>query len=218
MLHQRLRLSLEPLREVERAKWQSAYLLNQFPFLGVRAPILRNAARAEFRAYTSVDWRKSTLLLWEQPEREFQYAAIEWALKHKKQWVEADLSLFEGLIRTKSWWDTVDTLAPHIIGPMVQRFPQLLAQMDAWMASDHLWLRRASILFQLRYKKKTDAERLFRTCEALGQEKEFFIRKAIGWALREYSKTDREAVRAFLDRSQLSSLSVREASKYLHNK
>ena len=120
------------------------------------------------------------------------------------------------LIVTKSWWDTVDALAAHVVGVMVARQPVLLSTMDEWVVSDELWLIRTAILHQLRYKSQTDTERLFRYCAQHAGHKDFFIRKAIGWALREYARTDPDAVRRFVKtQSALSGLSVREALKHL---
>ncbi len=215
MLPQLLRSSLETLRDEKAASWQAAYLLHQFPFLGVRTPILRKALRRFYKTHPFIDWRQDLETLWNQPEREFHYAAIELALYHKKEWVEADIALFERMIRSNSWWDTVDTIAPHLMGPLLQRFPNLISHIDQWIESDHLWLRRSSIIFQLRYKEKTDEKRLFRTCQTLAHEKEFFIRKAIGWALREYGKREGEAVKRFVEKTPLSPLSRREALKHL---
>jgi 3-methyladenine DNA glycosylase AlkD len=119
------------------------------------------------------------------------------------------------LVVSKSWWDTVDTLAAHTAGPLVAAHPGLLSTMDAWITDEHMWLVRTAILHQLTYKTRTDAGRLFRYCAAQASHRDFFIRKAIGWALREYSRTDPTAVRSFVDshRDTLSPLSVREALK-----
>ncbi len=121
------------------------------------------------------------------------------------------------LITTKSWWDTVDTLAAHTVGPLVAAHPELADTMDAWVGDENMWLSRTAILHQLRYKERTDAERLFRYCTARAGHKDFFIRKAVGWALREYAYTDPDGVRAYISehRDNLSPLSVREASKHL---
>src|SRR5262249_25589456 len=121
------------------------------------------------------------------------------------------------LITTKSWWDTVDTLASDTVGPMVRNHPELLSTMDEWVRDDNLWIARTAILHQLSYKEDTDADRLFRYCLAQAGHRDFFIRKAIGWALRQYAHTNPEAVRAFLagHGDLLSPLSVREAGKHL---
>lgn len=117
------------------------------------------------------------------------------------------------LITTVPWWDTVDLLAAHVVGPLVAADPALAATMDAWIDDDDLWVARAALLHQLRFKADTDTERLFGYCLRRSGHPDFFIRKAIGWALREYAKTDPDAVRDFLVREQrrLAPLSVREA-------
>jgi 3-methyladenine DNA glycosylase AlkD len=136
--------------------------------------------------------------------------------KHAKKAKKTDIDVFESLITTKSWWDTVDYLASHTMGDHLARHPELIPEYtERWITSDDLWLRRTAILYQLRYKQKTDAGRLFEYISRCKDEKEFFIRKAIGWALREYSKTDEQSVREFVAVSRLSPLSEREALKYV---
>ena len=124
------------------------------------------------------------------------------------------------LVTTKSWWDTVDSLASHTVGRLVRTHPELVAVMDEWIGSDDIWLARTALLHQLTWKNDTDAERLFAYCLRRASEKEFFIRKAIGWALREYSKTDEAAVRAFVaeHRATLSGLSRTEALRWLERR
>jgi 3-methyladenine DNA glycosylase AlkD len=121
-------------------------------------------------------------------------------------------------IITRSWWDTVDALATGVVGPLVLRNPELASVMDEWLASANIWLARTAILHQLRYREHTDSERLFSYCLARSADTEFFIRKAIGWALREYSKTDASAVRQFVAENEhnLSGLSKREALLWLN--
>jgi 3-methyladenine DNA glycosylase AlkD len=121
------------------------------------------------------------------------------------------------LVTTKSWWDTVDSLAKNGAGGLVLRYPELAGTMDRWVESENMWLRRTAILHQLGFKERTGADRLFRYCELRAHEQEFFIRKAIGWALREYSKVDADAVRRFVadHDAALSGLSKREALLWL---
>lgn len=122
----------------------------------------------------------------------------------------------EKLITTKSWWDTVDVLAPHPVGKIAQETPSVIDErIEGWAYGDHLWLRRSSILYQLRYKEETDKTRLYRYIVANAESQEFFIQKAIGWALREYSKTNPQSVREFINENKLPKLSIREGSKYI---
>jgi 3-methyladenine DNA glycosylase AlkD len=127
------------------------------------------------------------------------------------------LPLARELITCKSWWDTVDTLATNVIGPLVRRFPELAGEMDRWIEDANMWLRRSAILRQLKYGADTDGSRLFDYVERTMADQDFFIRKAIGRALRQFAKTDPDRVRACVSANQrsLSPLSVREATKYL---
>jgi len=127
------------------------------------------------------------------------------------------LAVARTLITTKSWWDTVDALATRFVGDLVRRHPALVATMDDWSAEPDLWLVRTAILHQLHYGPATDTERLFAYCSRQAGHPDFFVRKAIGWALRHYARTDPDAVRQFVaaHASRLSPLSVREATKHL---
>jgi len=122
----------------------------------------------------------------------------------------------EQLIVQKSWWDTVDGLASWIIGTYFQLYPQTVVGVtEKWMNSGNMWLQRTSLIFQLKYKKNTDTQLLSNYILRLADRKEFFIRKAIGWVLREYSKTNKQWVKNFIQTNKLSALSYREASKYV---
>jgi 3-methyladenine DNA glycosylase AlkD len=151
--------------------------------------------------------------LWALPEREFQYAALDLLARAAPALTADALQAVETLIVTKSWWDTVDALASGVVGRIVLAHPATAATMDRWLDHESMWLRRSAILHQLKWKERTDQERLFRYCLARADENEFFIRKAIGWALRQYSWTNPEAVRAFVAAhdGELSGLSKREA-------
>jgi len=191
---------------------QSRYLRGQFPFLGIPTPTARKITRTFFRQNRPEDWRKTVKMLWSHPERELHYAALDCARLHCGE--PADLTLYKELITSHSWWDTVDTIAPHLVGNLLLRHPELTVKIDAWIDSDNLWLRRSSLIYSLYWKQKTDSARLFATCTKLSGDPDFFIRKAIGWALRSYSKTNPSAVRAYLSQARLSPLSAREGGKY----
>lgn len=199
---------------------QSAYMRNLFPFLGITKPQREIIEKEIFKKTKLQDLaalQKTLLELWQQDHREFHYTAVCLAQRHRKILTPEILPTLEAMIRAKSWWDTVDTIAPNLVGHLVKTHPHLTDAMDRWIEDPYLWIRRAALLFQLRWKQDTDEERLFAYCQKTLHEKDFFIRKAIGWVLREYSKTNPSAVKKFLSfhQSRLSNLSLREASRYL---
>jgi len=156
------------------------------------------------------------LLLWDLPHREYQKAALDILENVKKTLLPTDMEWLEKLIVTKSWWDTVDALAPNIMGYLFQTFPELIQQYpENWIESDNIWLQRSAILFQLKYKLETDDELLFRYILRRADSNEFFVQKAIGWVLREYAKTEPEKIRTFVEQHELKALSRREALKHL---
>jgi 3-methyladenine DNA glycosylase AlkD len=196
-----------------------AYMRNAFPFLGLRSQQRRDLSRRVLTGLprpTEADLRAIALACWELPEREYQYFAVDWLVAHPSACGPGFLSTAEILITTKSWWDTVDALASNVVGTIVARHPAAVATMDRWLTDENLWLIRTALLHQLRYKRDTDQERLFRYCAARADHPDFFIRKAIGWALREYAKTEPQAVHGFVASTPtLAPLSVREAVKNL---
>lgn len=207
-------------REPEFASWQTAYMRDQFVFFGVRKPRLLEIVGPLIREFPCADeaeLQERIELLWAQREREFHYTALALAKKHLRLATPKFLTTFEMMVRTHSWWDTVDEIAAHLIGGLVKRHPELREHLDSWLDDSDLWIRRTGIIYQLRWKDTTDVERLFAACLKLSHEKEFFIRKAIGWSLREYAKAAPEAVKNFLHShgAKLPSLSLREARKHL---
>jgi 3-methyladenine DNA glycosylase AlkD len=209
----------EAHRNPEKAAGMTAYMKNLFPYLGIQTPdreTINKTFWATIRPLVSEDWLiQSALLLWEKDDREYQYAALNLLIRYVKSLSPTAMPAIERLIIHKSWWDTVDAIASRIVGNLVFRFPALLSTMNQYSIHENLWLRRTAILHQLSYKQSTDSERLFRYCTLNADSKEFFIQKAIGWALREYSKTNGEAVINYvrLNRDQLSNLSKREGLK-----
>jgi 3-methyladenine DNA glycosylase AlkD len=207
-------------RDPQRAEPMTAYMRDQFPFLGIPAPAQRALARQVLTGVGrpgEADLRAVALGCWALPEREYQYFACDWLRRHARICSAGFIEVAGRLIVTKPWWDTVDVLAAHLVGPLVASHPALLSTMDAWSAEFNLWLVRTAILHQLRYRESTDVDRLFWYCVRQAGHRDFFVRKAIGWALREYAKTDPAAVRGFVQahRTALSPLSVREALKNL---
>lgn len=219
-LFQRLIPAYEGARDAERAAGQAAYMRDRFPFLGLTSTgrrILDRAVLAGLPRPADADLRAVADRAWARDEREYQYFACDYLRTHAEVPAPEFLDAVRGLLTTKSWWDTVDPLATRVVGVLVHRHPQLAATMDAWAGDDDVWLVRTAILHQLHYGTVTDTRRLFGYCTRQAGHRDFFVRKAIGWALRQYARTDPAAVRQYLDahRDQLSPLSVREAAKHL---
>ena len=206
--------------DADRAAAQRAYMRDQFPYLGIATPERRRLSRDVLKGGarpTTEDCAALALRCWELPEREFRYFAIDYLIANVKRCESSLLTTLRTLITTESWWDTIDPLATRVVGPLVAADPSLVATMDAWVRDENLWIARTAILHQLHFKAATDEQRLFEYCALQAEHPDFFIRKAIGWALREYAYTAPDAVRAFLEREsgRLSPLSVREAAKHL---
>ncbi|MEE8335065.1 MAG: DNA alkylation repair protein [Candidatus Neomarinimicrobiota bacterium] len=196
----------------------SAYMKNNFPFLGIKSPQRREIVVKCWKLMEIK--RESDLLrvvdnLWELPEREFQYVGCDTLKKYKNLLTADAITGLAKLIRSKSWWDTVDSIAAHPVGHVVQCYPETVSKVDAWIHDENMWIRRTAILHQLRFKEKTDSAKLFRYCDLCLEENEFFIRKAIGWALRQYSYIEMDSVLEYVEsrKYQLSNLSIREALK-----
>ncbi|MGH4035742.1 DNA alkylation repair protein [Actinomycetota bacterium Odt1-20B] len=202
----------------ERAAQMRAYMKDVAPFLGLTSPARRELSRAVLAGTPrpeEADCTALALRCWRLPEREYHYFAVDYLRRHVKRCSSGFLPVARHLVTTVPWWDTVDLLAAHVVGGLVAADPALRADMDAWIGDDDLWVARTALLHQLRYKDATDTGRLFGYCVRQSGHPDFFIRKAVGWCLREYAKTDPDAVRDFVDkeRSRLSPLSVREALK-----
>lgn len=214
-----LEKEIRALADPVRAEYAKKYMRNQFEFIGPDTKTFRVCVDSYIKRYGYPEMDKLgefSLTLWELPEREFQQAAIHIVRKLSKKLRKKDIEWIEKLIISKSWWDTVDGLAGWICGTYFNIYPEQIKPVTAkWMNSGNIWLQRTSLLFQLKYKQNTDTELLAKYIEQLATHTDFFIRKAIGWILREYSKTNKQWVRNFLNNHTLPGLSVREASKYL---
>jgi 3-methyladenine DNA glycosylase AlkD len=207
---------LRPLADPARAAPMRAYMKDQFAFLGLPSPVRRAAVKDLIVRHSR---EPEALLataeeLWQLPEREMRYTAIDLLRHHHKRLSCAHLPQLQGWLLRDSWWDTVDGLSA-VIGRVVLAERGAQAEMDAWVAHPDFWVRRSAMLHQLGWRRETDAERLAGYALLLAPEREFFIRKAIGWALRDYARWEPGFVREFLaeHRDKLSPLSWREASK-----
>ncbi len=204
----------------EDAPAMKKYMKSRFEFLGLKKDI-REAATKSFWATNRLpegeDLKTFVKAIWQQPYRELHYMALQLLEKPIKKADESWIELLEFLIVNQSWWDSVDTVAAKLIGAFLEKHQNYNAiYPNKWIASDDMWLRRTAILYQLKYKEKTDTDRLFDHILRTAHEKEFFIQKAQGWTLREYAKTDMQAVVEFVKKNEsaLSNLTKREALKH----
>ncbi len=202
----------------QKAEAMEAYMKNQFDFFGIKSPERRSISKhvmqeARSEARFDADFFRA---LWRDPHREMQYVAQEYIYYTRKWWAGDEYPQLLYALTHKSWWDTVDYLASTVMGYMYRTdVPKYHPVIKSWAVSKDMWLRRSSIIYQLKYGKDTDTEMLdFVINENLGSD-EFFINKAIGWALRQYSKTNPEWVQEYVDSHQLTTLSRREATKYI---
>jgi len=207
-------------RDSENAVQMEAYMRNQFRFLGIKAPLRKNLLKPFLLQSNrpSVDDLKTVVMaLWENPYREFQFSAIELTSKYNNVLDKNSFALFEYMITTKSWWDTVDFIAANLVGNLVKKYPdQGMKQINKWRKSQNLWLVRTSIIFQLKYKSDVNELFLFSIIVENLDHPDFFIRKAIGWALRQYAKFNPKSVLEFVNDHELSGLSKREALKHFN--
>ncbi|EGJ38672.1 DNA alkylation repair enzyme [Streptococcus sanguinis SK49] len=208
---------LKAVANPDDAVAMKAYMKNKFEFLGVKIPARRKLAKTFFKQGTDfvIDWNFINEA-WNNPYRELQYTALDYLEIRKKLLTPSDLPRLKKLAQTKSWWDTIDFL-DRLVGSIIARFPETKEIIVAWSCDEDIWLRRMAIDHQLLRKEKTDTELLEKILVNNLGRTEFFINKAIGWALRDYSKTNPDWVRAFIERHQteMAALSIREGSKYL---
>lgn len=194
------------------------YMKNLFPFYGLKTDVRRTLLKTALLNHkddVKQNARKIALALYAKPQREYHYTAIEILMKElKKNFREDDSILIEKLIITHSWWDSIDTIAKYLVGGYLQHYPNETEKIiSKFSGSENMWLNRCAIIFQLGYKKETNANLLFKECMKHRHSTAFFIQKAIGWALREYAKTDAIAVKSFVATANLKPLSTREALK-----
>ena len=205
----------------EKRPQMEAYMKHIAPFFGVPSPQRKEILKiflSEHPLQNQETADQVVRYLFDMPQRELHYCAMDILSKSLKLFnPQQALALTKHCITTHSWWDTVDLLASNILGKILQKNPELIIEVNTtWMESGNMWLQRSCLLFQLKYKKATDTQLLQQNIEYLMFEKEFFIRKAIGWVLREYAKTHPKWVLNFVKtHDELSTLSKKEALKYI---
>jgi len=213
-----IRERLDELADPERARGMAAYLKHVQAFRGIAMGPVREVAHAALRAHPLTEGKEITRVvreLWQGKYREDRYAAVRICQRTLRQHPPEMLELFLWMVEEGAWWDLVDVVAADLVGPLIRAHPALAPQVYELIRHENMWLRRTALLAQLKFKDGTDRERLAEMVLATAHEKEFFIRKAIGWVLREYAKTDAPWVRKFVKQhaGALSPLSCREALK-----
>jgi 3-methyladenine DNA glycosylase AlkD len=217
-----LRTKFEKVADPDVAQGAAAYMRNQFEFLGIKTPLRRELSKDLFNVSKKLSEKELIVLckeLWAQPEREFQYVACDILAKNAKRlssgYVKRDAKWF---ITNKSWWDTVDSVRTSV-EIVVAANPELKSEMEKWIVSNNIWMVRSALIHQLTLGSRTDAKLLFKFCEIQATEKEFFVAKGLGWALRSYSYVDPKAVKKFVkDHPELTPLAQREAMKAINRK
>lgn len=217
---------LSRLGDAQRAREMAAYLKTDQPMLGISEPDRRPVMKEMVRLFAPAggsEYRANVCALWEAgrpPEgfREVQYAALWYAQSFDEHLIPAQFPLLRRLIAEGAWWDLVDTVAMQMVSPIVLAHrAKSMVFMRRWIEDEDMWVRRAAILCQIGHKEAADEKVLFEFCLARADEQDFFIRKAIGWALRQHARINSDGVRQFLAANidRLSPLSVREAGKHI---
>lgn len=216
-----LKSEFKRYQNTENGLAMSKYMKDRFPFYGIKADprraIYKNWIKSIPKDLTTEEKWMLIQLLWHENEREFQHSAIDWM----NSWPAKDLKVEDGkyieyYLITKSWWDSVDSIASNFLSKYISKFPVEGAELiNKWRRSNDFWLNRTCLIFQLKYGNRTDFDLLKDLIIQFNPNREFFIQKAIGWSLRQYSKFNPEAVRQFLSEQNIKGLALREASKYI---
>lgn len=220
---EKIKSAYQPNANPQNAVHMKRYMKERFEFYGIKTPLREQLSRQVMQAEGIPDepevLKQLCRYCFDEPHREMQYFVKDILLKSLRKLDASYLSLIEELIGRKSWWDTVDFLSPKIAGPLLLRYPELIIPYtERWIQAENIWYQRAGLLFQLDYKAQTDAGLLFDYIRQRAGSPEFFVKKAAGWALRQYSRTAPEAVIDFVRKTDLSSLTEREALRWLKNR
>lgn len=216
--YQEIKEAFERLRDKEKAKQMSAYMRDKFKFYGIQTPVRREVYKVMFtveKKTGNID-REFLELCWNDEHRELQYVAMDYLIAMRKYLTYKDVAMLEKFVRSRQWWDTIDGL-DRIIGGIAFTDGRINDLMLKWSKDEDFWVRRVAIDHQICRRKDTDVELLEKILVNNFGSDEFFINKAIGWSLRDYSKTNPEWVRKFVEkyRNRMNRLSIREASKYI---
>lgn len=216
--HRAVESALVPLADSAKAAAMRAYMRDRFEYLGIATPERRAAVNLLIRSFASSNRaavRSAAVTLWQQPHREYHYVAVDLLSRHAAALSLEDLPWLLELAQEKSWWDSVDALVKVVSKIVRAAGPRGQRQMDRAVRAEDFWVRRIAMLHQLGWRAGTDTVRLFQYADILAPEKEFFIRKAIGWALRDHAWHDWRAVERYINtaRERLSPLTCREAAK-----
>jgi 3-methyladenine DNA glycosylase AlkD len=219
---QPLQIAFRQHANAEIAGPMKKYMKDRYEYFGIKSPLRKEIYREHKLKYGLIPTAETEEIVswcWQQPQREYQYFAMEFLGRAAKKADKDSINLYIFMITNKSWWDTVDYIAANLVGNYLKLYPERIMDLtDQWMASNDMWLQRTCLLFQLKYKSATDTDLIHGFISRLSSSKEFFIRKAIGWVLREYSKTDAEFVVDYVEKYPMSGLSQREALKWLQNR
>ncbi len=208
----------EQIAVPEDADGMRKYMKDQFDFYGIRSPARKELSRQILKALKEEEKFDTNLFtaLWQADQRELQYLAQEYLFHVRKWWKEDVIEEVIFALTTKSWWDTVDYISSNVVGHLWRKNPDLYKPiLRTWIDNENIWLRRSSIICQLKFREDVDVDFLSDAIHQNIKDQDFFIRKAIGWALRQYSKFHPEWVFDFVEKNELSPLSHREATKYL---
>jgi len=219
---QPLKTAFEENANPSKALQMKAYMRGQYEYYGIASPersVIFAEHKKNYGLIPEVHLNEIVTTCWQAPEREFQYFAMEMLNKVSKKSKPETIQFYEYMITNKSWWDTIDFIAANLVGSYFKIYPELIHSKTAeWIDSENMWLQRTCLIFQLKYKTLLDTDLLESFILKLKDAKPFFIRKAIGWILREYSKTDPEYVKNFVRNHSLSGLSRIEALKWMAKK
>ncbi|MGB3083267.1 MAG: DNA alkylation repair protein [Saprospiraceae bacterium] len=218
-LYHKLEKALEKNAIQENAFWMKNYMRNQFDYYGIKSPVRKEIVKLIFENYQLHDKDEFLAFVercWSHEKREFKYVALDLSFRFSKKMDPGFIAPFESLIARESWWDTVDGIAPGIIGTIVKRNLELRDEYcNRWIESDNFWYQRSAIILQLKFGNLTDFECLQKLILRRADSKEFFVQKASGWALRQYSKTHPDLVKNFIRNHKISALAAREGMKII---